>query len=466
MSQGSNRTILKCGKAASFCLILLLFPQKNEASTRSGALSRLTEEMFQRAEPKLLKDDSLEFPSKTILESPEMALKDPNNRISPDFKIPAELEKRVAFWFDVYTKYNETHHIIHHVRYPWIVYDVVDTSEILANEKLHRWTRYHQAKAHVAKRLKETRLALKSLAKKKSFSKLKGAEKRIYDQLASLSGKRSQVFALARDNVRTQLGQRDFILKGLSHSTRYLTYMEEEFRAAGLPTELTRLPFVESSFNPHAESKVGASGIWQIMPRTGKAYLTVNDAIDERNSPLKASFVAIELFRSNYRSLKDWPLAVTAYNHGATGVKNNLKKSRSTTLVEMINRLHSGSFKFASANFYTSFLAVLHAEKYHREIFHDLDFKKEAPIRYSVYSLDRRMRAKNLTSVTGVDHNTFVSLNLDLKVALRNNAWIPKGFKVLVPFERRYELDTKLRTGLSPVREAKVDGLNSKSKGS
>lgn len=442
-------------------------PSRKSAS-KSDVLSRLTEEMFQRAEvPTLTSKANKSFPA-PIGFSPISALSDPSNKISPEFKVPEALRKRTEFWFNIYTKYGDEHHVIHHVLYPWIVFDVVDTSEIENNDKLHKWTKYHRAKALVAKQKREVRLALKKLARKNNFSKLTGLEKKLYDQLAELPGKRSSVFKAAAYNVRSQLGQKDFFIKGLSFGPKYLPYMEEEFQAAGLPTELTRIPFVESSFNVHAESKVGASGIWQIMPRTGRAYLIVTDEIDERNSPLKASLVAIEVLKRNEKVLKDWPLAVTAYNHGASGLKKNLKLARATTLDQLINRRHSGSFKFASANFYTSFLAVLHAEKYQKEIFQDLNLSKESPIRYSVYKLDKKMRAKGLLKTAGVDHETFLAYNLDLKDALKQNAWVPKGFKILVPFERRYELDAKIKSGLKPVREAHADPDASKpnSKGS
>ena len=61
----------------------------------------------------------------------------------------------------------------------------------------------------------------------------------------------------------------------------------------GLPVELTRLPLVESCFNIDAYSKVGAAGIWQFMPKTGRQYgLTSNAVIDERSDPEKATRAA------------------------------------------------------------------------------------------------------------------------------------------------------------------------------
>ena len=418
-------------------------------------LEKLTEDLLSKAEVPMF---SQERSSEWLGDFERLdALRDPAHRISPDFRVPKILKKRTQFWYDIYTKYGETHHVIHHTRYPWIVYKVVDTSDIYANKKLHKWTKYHRAKKVVAIERNKIRRALKRLAKKRSYKKLKGLEKDLYGKLAVLRGKRRHVFRKASTALRSQLGQKDFFLAGLKNSARYLPYMEEEFREAGLPVELTRIPFVESSFNVHAQSKVGASGIWQIMPRVGKSYFIVNKYIDERNSPLKASFVALDLMKRNYKSLKQWPLAVTAYNHGAYGVKKAMRRSKSKNLSQLITRYHKGSFKFASSNFYTSFLAVLHAERYHREIFEqERRLEKADPIRYSVYQLNKRMRAKNLMKLINVDKKTFVTYNLDLKNAVKRNAWVPKGFRLLVPLEKRIEIDAKSPSSLRPIREARA----------
>lgn len=391
--------------------------------------------------------------------SREDALNDPDKRISKDFHIPPILKKRVGFWFDIYTKYGASEHVLHHSRYPWIVFQVVDTSAIEANGNLHKWTRYHKARAEVRKQVKKTRARLIALSKRKSFRNLNKFDRNLYAALAELSGSRRSVFRQAATSLRTQLGQKDFILKGLKHSSRYLPYMEQEFLAEGLPVELTRIPFVESSFNPHAESKVGASGIWQIMPRTGKAYVIVNDNVDERNSPLKASLVAARLLKHNHKVLKDWPLAVTAYNHGAAGVRKALRKSRSKDLIQLINRYHKGSFKFASSNFFASFLAVLHAEKYHQEIFAGQLHNREQLLRYSIFKLAKPIRAKKLIKMVGVDKETFLTYNLDLKEAIQKNALVPRNFRFLLPLERQLDLEAKSHLGIQPVKSAEISNL-------
>jgi membrane-bound lytic murein transglycosylase D len=162
--------------------------------------------------------------------------------------------------------------------------------------------------------------------------------------------------------LRFQLGQKDRFIQGIYQSGRYLSQMEQIFREEGIPTELTRLPFVESSFNLKARSRLGASGIWQFMRSSARSYLHINPAVDERNDPLSATRAAAKKLRFNYRLLESWPLAVTAYNRGPSGVKRLVDHYRTKNIVELLD-VRDGRFGFASASFYASFLAALQVEQ-------------------------------------------------------------------------------------------------------
>ena len=111
-------------------------------------------------------------------------------------------------------------------------------------------------------------------------------------------------------------------------------------------------------FNLKARSKVGASGIWQFMPDTARNFIYVTPLVDERNSPYKATRAAAQLLLSNYRTLGSWPLAITAYNHGALGMARAVGQVHSDDMGEIIKRYESPSFGFASKNFYAEFLAA------------------------------------------------------------------------------------------------------------
>ncbi len=369
-------------------------------------------------------------------------LSDFANRLNPEFKVPNELRARTEFWFDVYTRYGQTHHIIHHVRFPWIVFKVVDTSDLLTFGKGPLWLRRERGAKLANQEVEKIRRALKRLSARKVFTNLSPLERELFDKLMPLKGPRKKVFQLAAKNVRSQLGQKDFFEKGLANSTRYLLYMEEQFKGLDLPVELTRMPLVESSFNEQARSKVGASGIWQIMPQTGRSYMIVNDAIDERNSPLKATLAAGRLLRNYYRALETWPLAITAYNHGIGNIRKAIHKARSQELSQIIDRYHQGDFRFASSNFYTCFLAALHAEKYHELIFRNL--LREPLQEVEVFQLASKTPASHLSKLTGLDSNKLLQYNLDLRQAFAKTKLIPKGFQLYLPPGYKDRLNQKI----------------------
>jgi len=159
--------------------------------------------------------------------------------------------------------------------------------------------------------------------------------------------------------IRSQRGAKEHFLEGLKVSGRYLGQMQKIFRDEGLPAQLAYLPLVESSFNIRARSSVGALGMWQFMPETGKKFMRIDSTIDERRDPLASTRGAARLLKENYRLFDNWPLAITAYNHGTEGIFRGIKAVESDNLVDLIRRYESPTFGFASKNFYTEFLAVV-----------------------------------------------------------------------------------------------------------
>ena len=163
----------------------------------------------------------------------------------------------------------------------------------------------------------------------------------------------------AVDDIRFQLGQSDRFRAGLIRAGAWQTHIAETLANLGLPAELAVLPHVESSFNPSAYSKVGAAGLWQFMRSTGRRYMRIDGAVDDRLDPFRSTEAAAQLLNYNYRVLGTWPLALTAYNHGTEGMRHALESMGSSDIVSIVRNYHSRTFGFASRNFYVSFLAAL-----------------------------------------------------------------------------------------------------------
>jgi hypothetical protein len=125
-------------------------------------------------------------------------------------------------------------------------------------------------------------------------------------------------------------------LKGLlERAGPYLYFIVEECERRGLPTELALLPFVESSFNPHATSPAGAAGLWQFIPSTGRVFKLKQDGIrDERRDVVASTQAALDYLSQLYEMYGDWYLALAAYNWGEGSVRRALEHNRKSQLGE------------------------------------------------------------------------------------------------------------------------------------
>jgi membrane-bound lytic murein transglycosylase D len=118
----------------------------------------------------------------------------------------------------------------------------------------------------------------------------------------------------------------------LGASNFYMPIFEEALEMYQLPLELKYLPIIESALNPTAVSRVGAAGLWQFMPATGKQYgLKLNSLVDERRDPVKSSQAAARYLRDLYKIFGDWNLVIAAYNCGPENINKAIRRANNVT---------------------------------------------------------------------------------------------------------------------------------------
>ena len=118
----------------------------------------------------------------------------------------------------------------------------------------------------------------------------------------------------------------------LAASNFYMPIFEEALDTYDLPLELKYLPIIESALNPKAQSRVKASGLWQFMLRTGKAYgLESNSLVEERFDPVKSTWAAVRYLKELYNIYKDWTLVLAAYNSGPGNVNKAIRRAGGST---------------------------------------------------------------------------------------------------------------------------------------
>ena len=325
------------------------------------------------------------------------------------FPRPPELEPAVRFWTRIYTEVDTQSGFLHDARNLAVVYD-----------------RMPLDRRQIENRRNQIQTDLRVLAGGKR-SGLSEGQREILALWPEDVG--NKVLREAVDNVRFQLGQSDRFLGGLRRSGAYRQHIDAVIREKGLPAELAVLPHVESSFNPNAYSSAAAAGMWQFGRATGQRFMRIDHIVDERMDPYIASNAAMSLLEYNHSVLGTWPLALTAYNHGAGGIARAVRETGTTDIETIVADYRGRSFGFASRNFYAQFLAVLDVEHNASDYFGDVNFDP-APV-FRIVATDAFIDAEVFARSVGISLEQLQADNRALRPAVwEGNKRIPRGFPV------------------------------------
>jgi peptidoglycan lytic transglycosylase D len=340
------------------------------------------------------------------------------NAFGNNFPRPAELEPAVRFWTNVYSKVSTNQGYVHDAVNLSVVYKTLD----LPYNMGERQSMIDREKARVAQ-------ALRTLGSGKTAN-LDSTEQQV--KSAWPKGTSAQVFRQAANEVRFQLGQSDRFKEGLIRSGQWKPHIRRVLAMHKLPEELMVLPHVESSFNPNAYSKVAAAGMWQFMPGTARQYMRVDSLIDERMDPFTATEGAAKLLQRNYTVTGSWPLALTAYNHGAGGIMRAANAVGSKDIATIVRQYRGPAFGFASRNFYASFLAALEVDRNAERYFGPV--RLDSPTNYDTVVTGHYMPAAAIAAAAGVSVEELRLHN----PAFRDRIWsgekyIPRGYEIRVP---------------------------------
>jgi membrane-bound lytic murein transglycosylase D len=347
-----------------------------------------------------------------------------------DFVVPAKLRPRVDFWIDIFTRYGKAQSVVHHRDYPQAIFRVLDFSSKFATLSERQFKKFKDKE--IKKHISEVRAAMKHLATGKAARN--ALEKRIVTEMSFLPTGSAKYKKVVDDGlIRAQTGIKERYAEAVQRSGRYLHIIEKIFvQDYGLPVELTRLPFVESSFDYTAYSSAGAAGIWQFMRATARNYMKVNSRIDERRDVISATHGAAQYLQFAYTKLGKWPLALTSYNHGITGVSRKVKKAGTRDIIELIENPSKQHFGFASQNFWPEFLAALEVYDNLPKYFPNLQV--HPPQRIAFLKLPHDISVKTVMTELAVDLQTLKSLNYAISSRVWSGAYdIPKGYALKVP---------------------------------
>jgi membrane-bound lytic murein transglycosylase D len=150
----------------------------------------------------------------------------------------------------------------------------------------------------------------------------------LWDRIRSGFGMPNLDMAQVAEQERYYAKHPEYINRIATRGSRYLYHIVSEVQKRGMPMELALLPIVESAYNPRAESRARASGMWQFIPSTGKMYgLERTWWYDGRRDVVAATNAALNYLQRLYDIFGDWPLALAAYNWGDGSVKRAQAKN-------------------------------------------------------------------------------------------------------------------------------------------
>ncbi|MFO7557798.1 MAG: LysM peptidoglycan-binding domain-containing protein [Desulfobacterales bacterium] len=223
--------------------------------------------------------------------------------------------------------------------------------------------------------------------------------------------------------------ERKFFIESYKRSGMYRKQIVAEFKAAGLPVELSWLPLIESGFKSRALSKARALGLWQFIPSTGYKFGLKRDTYtDERLDPSKSTQAAIAYLKELHQLFGDWATVLAAYNCGEGRVLRIIR-SQNVNYLDNFWDLYE-KLPRETARYVPRFLACLHIvnnpEKYGLD-----QITVDPPLEYETVSVRKQIQLKDAAKTMGISETALTILNPEL----RYNLLPEKEYFLKVPFK-------------------------------
>jgi membrane-bound lytic murein transglycosylase D len=253
-----------------------------------------------------------------------------------------------------------------------------------------------------------------------------------------------QMNSVMNSRVQAQLNwylkHREYLARVMTRAEPVLPFILDELEKKSLPTELALLPIVESAYQAFAYSHGRASGMWQIIPSTGRHLgLKQNWWYDGRRDIIESTKAATKYLQSLAGQFdQDWELALASYNAGPgkirSAIRYNKRKGRKTDFWHL-TKLRP------ETKFYVPKLLALkelfsNPEKYNLELLHIEDVKG-----YGIVELDSQIDLALAADLAGITTDQLYQLN----PAFNRWATAPNGpHRLLLPKESVDQFNTEL----------------------
>lgn len=213
----------------------------------------------------------------------------------------------------------------------------------------------------------------------------------------------------------------------INRSKPYMHHIATEVKKRNMPAEIALLPFIESAYVTKARSHVGASGLWQFMPATGRHYGLERTALyDGRHDVYAATNAALNYLEYLHRMFGDWSLALAAYNWGEGNVSRAVNRARAQGLEPSYENLRMPQ---ETRNYVPKLLAVRNIVSNPQSFGMNVSDISNQPY-FKAVSVDQPMDQGAITRMAGISESEFLALN----PAFNAPVFVPKhNRKLLLP---------------------------------
>ncbi len=216
----------------------------------------------------------------------------------------------------------------------------------------------------------------------------------------------------------------------IGRSKLYFPMFESVLSKYDLPLELKYLPIIESALQPNSKSWAGATGLWQIMYRTGRYLgLYADSYVDDRLHPEKATEAACQYLKYLYNLYGDWELALSAYNCGPGNVNKAIRRSGNKTSYWAIRPYLPKETQQYVPNFYGALYMMTYYES------HQIIPKPAIVYDYEIDTvcLKQSIRISHLDSILGFNSKDFKKLNPQYKTDIIPDTKPPQCISLPIP---------------------------------
>ncbi len=213
---------------------------------------------------------------------------------------------------------------------------------------------------------------------------------------------------LIRRHEQYYASKSSYVNRTIDRSSPYLYYILDEVEKRGMPNEIALLPFIESAFVNKAKSRVGASGLWQFMPATGRHYGLEQTALyDGRHDVYASTDAALNYLQYLYSLFGDWSLALAAYNWGEGSVGRAVARAQANGLSPVYENLNMPN---ETRNYVPKLLAVRNIVNNPEAFGFQLNKIDNKPY-FEAINIDQPMDIAAAAHLAGISEEEFLRLN-------------------------------------------------------